>query len=116
MSDLARLKVETRDGVVIASVSGEIDASNAAGVGEELLGSVSNEARGFVIDFGDTHYLDSSGIQLLFELAEKLKNRRLSLRIVAPADSFVREVLGSVSIDDLVKIEPDLDRALSATN
>jgi anti-anti-sigma regulatory factor len=65
-----------------------------------------------VIDFTDTRYLDSSAVQLLFEIAAKVELRRQELRVVAPAGSFVEEVLRAVSLGDAITVEPDLERAL----
>jgi anti-anti-sigma factor len=113
MADLAELAVEERGGTVVARIRGEIDASNRARVGERLLASIPNRAAAVVIDFTDTRYLDSSAIQLLFEIASKVELRRQELRVVAPAGSFVEEVLRAVSLGDTVAVDDDLEKAVS---
>jgi anti-anti-sigma factor len=110
MTELAELRLENRDGTVVARVSGEIDASNAARLSEDLLSAVTNDDRALVIDFTDTRYLDSSAIQLVFEIAAKLELRRQQLRIVAPAGSFAEEVLRTGSLGAAITIEQQGDR------
>ena len=58
--------------MVVARLTGEVDMTNAAYIGDELTKAVPNEALGLVIDLTGTRYLDSAAIELLFELARKL--------------------------------------------
>ena len=108
MTELAKLQVEHRQGVLVAHVAGEIDGSNAADVGERLLGELSNQARGMVLDLSETEYFDSSGVHLLFDMARRLKLRQQELRVVAGQESFAADLLeltgfaGAAPVDDSV--------------
>jgi anti-sigma B factor antagonist len=114
MPELARLSFETDGDVELARVAGEVDASNVADLTRELLDSVSNKSRALVLDLTQTSYIDSSGISLIFDAAARMKNRRLPLRLVVAPKSFVSEVLGAVSMEDSVPIDPAVPDAMRA--
>jgi anti-anti-sigma factor len=114
MSALVGLEVDQRQGVPVVHVSGEIDASNVDDLRDALLRSVSNQDRGLVVDLSETGYLDSSGIQLLFDAAERLRARQLELRVVVPADSFVADVLRVIRLEGRVGVDATLGDAVDA--
>jgi anti-anti-sigma factor len=87
MSLLARVEEERRDDVSIAAIDGEVDASNAREIGERLRTLLSNRDVALVVDLTATAYLDSAGINLLFELSNELRARQQRLRLVVPAAS-----------------------------
>ena len=111
MSELAHLDL-SGDDVVVARLSGEIDLSNAAEVGDELASGVPNSALGLVLDLTATTYLDSSGVHLIFDLAERLRTRQQQLRIVVPAGAPVRRVLRIVELDDTVPVIASVEEAV----
>lgn len=112
MSDLARVEFTARDDVVVARLSGEVDLSNATEVGDELTGGVPNSALGLVLDMTATDYLDSSGIHLVFELAERLRRRQQQLRVVVPAGAPIRRILRIVELGDSVPLDAGVDEAV----
>ena len=89
MSTLEQLELEQRGNVVIAHVSGEVDLSNAASVTDRLIDATPNHTTVLVLDLSGTRYLDSSGVRMLFELAQRLRNRGQELQLVVPDDSHV---------------------------
>jgi anti-anti-sigma factor len=114
MSGLADLSVVEKDGVPVARIAGEVDASNTAGVLRDLLRAVSNQAMGMVLDLTTTTYLDSSGVQLVFDLSERLRARQQGLRIVLADDSLILDVLRVTKLVDLIPIDPTVDSAAAA--
>ena len=108
---LAELRFEPEGDVVIARVEGEVDGSNAAALRASLSEQVPNTALGLVLDLSDTSYLDSSGIQLLFELAAQLRTRRQHLRLVVPDNSPMRRVLELCDVASVAPIDPGADGA-----
>jgi anti-anti-sigma factor len=112
MSELARLEM-SGDDVVVARLSGEIDLSNAAQVGEDLGAGVPNSALGLVIDLTATEYLDSSGVHLVFDLAERLQRRQQQLRVVVPDGAPIRRVLRIVELDGAVPVLATVDEAVA---
>ena len=113
MSELARLEL-SGDDVVVARLSGEIDMSNANEVGDELSSAVPNTALGLVLDLTALTYLDSSGVHLVFDLAERLRTRQQQLRVVVPAGAPIRRVLRIVELDDSVPVLASVDEAEAA--
>jgi anti-sigma B factor antagonist len=87
VSLLARVVEERRDDVAVAAIEGEVDASNASAIGERLRTLLTNRDTALVIDLTGTTYLDSAGINLLFELLNELAARQQTLRIVVPSSS-----------------------------
>jgi anti-anti-sigma factor len=93
MSLLARVVEEQHGDVSIAAVEGEIDSSNVHEVGERLRTLLTNRSTVLVVDLTETTYLDSAGINLLFELAGELTDRQQRLRLVVPAATPVLRML-----------------------
>lgn len=94
---------------ILARLSGDVDLANARSVKERLLEAVPNTASGLVLDLSATHHLDSSGVRLIFELAERLGNRRQELQIVVPGESNIRRVLLLTEVDSVVPMFTSLD-------
>lgn len=93
MSLLARVTEERREDVSIAAIEGEIDSSNAYEVGQRLRSLLTNRDVALVVDLTATTYLDSAGINLLFELSGELADRQQTLRLVVPAGSPIVRML-----------------------
>ena len=85
MSQLAEFDFEERGSVLVASINGEIDGSNASDLRLALADRLPSTASALVLDLSNTSYLDSAGIHTLFELGRRLAARRQSLRLVVPA-------------------------------
>ena len=109
---LAALRIDNVRNVPVGRLSGEVDASNAGELGRRLTSAVPNTAIGMVVDLCETSYLDSSGVQLLFELADRLRRRQQRLYLIVPARSFIGDVLEAVSMGDLARIVRSLSEAL----
>jgi anti-sigma B factor antagonist len=101
--------------VVIARVTGEIDLASADTVGGELATAVPNRALGLVLDLSGTSYLDSSGVSLIFELAERLRRRQQQLRLVVPENAPLRRVLRIVNAAGVLAITASVDEAIAQT-
>jgi anti-anti-sigma factor len=102
------------EGVRVARLSGDIDASHVAELKLKLLGSVRNEDLGLVVDLAGTTYIDSAGVRLLFDLGERLLQRGQALRVAAPPDVPIRRVLAITKLDTLVAVDDDAEVAAAA--
>ena len=58
----------------MARLSGEIDRSNAAELGDRVATAIGDQATGMVVDLSELVFLDSTGIRMLFGLAAQLKS------------------------------------------
>jgi anti-anti-sigma factor len=103
-----------RDAVGVVALSGEVGIVQASSLRERLLRAVRNEDLGLVVDLSDTTYIDSVGVSLLFELAERLSERQLRLAVVLPEAGLVERVLTIVNLGSVAAIRRTVDDALSA--
>jgi anti-sigma B factor antagonist len=113
MNPLADLVGEQRGDLAIASVSGEIDASNRAWIATRLRTLVTNQSTALVIDLSETSYLDSAGIALLFELASELRAHQQQLRLVVAGGSSIARMIKLTGLDATVPVHAALDAALA---
>ena len=93
MSDLATVRCQPEGHRLVARVAGEIDVSNAQEVGASIERAVPKDVHAVVVDLSEIRYLDSSGISLLLRLSERLRARRIDLRLAVPPEAPVRAVL-----------------------
>jgi anti-anti-sigma factor len=111
---LAQVRVDWREGVPVASVDGEVDASNAGELAAELRELVTNRSMLLVVDLGPTQYLDSAGINLLFSLGEELRAHQVVLRLVVDPESPVARMLALTGLDKTTPTYPTVAGALAA--
>jgi anti-anti-sigma factor len=95
---LCRLDVEEDGDTLVARLTGEIALSNAALIGEDIRSRVANHSLGVVLDLAGLTYLDSAGLEVLFDLRRRLESRRQELVIAVPVDSPVRRTLELVGL------------------
>jgi anti-anti-sigma factor len=102
---MARVDVERETGRIVLRIRGEVDISNAGEVSAALEAAVPNTADVMVVDLSGTTYLDSSGVQLLFELAHRVQARRQELRVVVPEGAPIRTVLELTGLPKVVPVD-----------
>jgi anti-anti-sigma regulatory factor len=71
-----------------------------------------NSAIGLVLDLSETTYLDSSGVHLIFDLADALRRRQQALQLVVPPDTFLADVIAAISLAGAARTSPTLAEAL----
>jgi anti-anti-sigma factor len=111
MNELAHLTVDSDTDVIVVTITGEVDLSNAAEITSAIASAAPNEAAGVVVDLSDLSYLDSSGIRMLAELARRLDWRQQTLRVVAPQGSRARKVLTISGTEPVLLLDPSVDAA-----
>ena len=105
MTAHADVEARTVEGIQIVSIRGEIDLSNAIEVRDTIGRVASDEVSVIVVDLSGTDYLDSSGIAMLFRLAERLGHRRQELRLVVPPDSPIRTALELTNLPQTIAVQ-----------
>ena len=93
-------------GVVVASLAGELDLTNARELEERLDGAAPSEAV-LVIDLNLVVFIDSAALHVLFKLAERRPKDRLVL-LMEP-NAAVSRTLDIVRMKDAVGIVASLD-------
>jgi anti-anti-sigma factor len=106
------VELRTDDDVVVARLIGDIDLANTRTIGSIAAGAVANDAAGLVIDLSDATYLDSSGVHLVFDLAERLAARGQRLVLVVPDQARIRRVLDLVNVESVVPVVGTVDDAM----
>ena len=108
------IPVEQHDGVSVARLSGDVEISRAPEVKNELLRVLSNQDFGLVLDLREVTYLDSAGVNVLFEVAERLNSRQQQLMAVVPERALIRRVLTLVNLRSVMETHRTLDGAIAA--
>ena len=113
MSLLAKVSEETHGNVVLAVVDGEIDASNTRDLADRLRSALTNRSTTLVVDLSPVRYLDSAGINMLFEVASDLRERRQDLHLVVPPESPIVRAIAITGLDAAVPTHGDRETALA---
>jgi anti-sigma B factor antagonist len=111
MSELASVSIERTGDIVVAAVSGEIDFSVADDVGRRILVSIDNEDAGLILDLTPLSYTDSAGINLVFDLASRLREHRQTFRIVLPVDSQPWRTFSIVGVETEIPVFETVEQA-----
>ena len=114
MNEQPQSEVSYRDSVGIVSLHGEVDIVQAHELRERLVNAIRNQDLGLVVDLTDATYIDSVGVSLLFELAERLSERQLRLAVVVPEGGLVSRVLRIVNLKSVAVVRGTANEAVSA--
>jgi anti-anti-sigma factor len=114
VSELAAVAISEQDGIVVASVSGEVDISNAGDTLSQVAGAVPNDAHGLVVDFTELEFMDSSGVHMLYELAERLANRQQRFAVILPSDRPPRRAIELSGVEPASWLHEDEASAMAA--
>lgn len=111
MTDAVR--ITTIRGAHVVWLRGDIDLANIKDIALRIAESLS-DARVAIVDLSEVTYLDSSGVQLLFQLSRSLDSQRVPMRIALPLDSHLRRLMQIIDLGATVPIAEDVTRALAA--
>ncbi len=111
---LAQVTLDPRGPVLVAHLAGEVDLSNVEDIRVALVDAVSHDMEYLILDLTATEYLDSTGVRLLFELAERLQGRRQELRLVVDDETLVQRVIMLTQLDQRVPLDVTVDQAIAA--
>lgn len=103
---IATVKVSRTGTDVRLEVSGELDLANAVDVEGEILAAIDNSATSVVVDLTDLRYIDSSGLRILFLLANRLAVLQIDMEVVAPHGTPTRRVIEMSGLDSLTTVSP----------
>jgi len=106
------IEVERLDGIPVARPRGDIDAANASTVREQLAACLDVDTDKLVVDLGETRYVDSAGIDMLFRLGERLRQRRATLLLVIPGDSQLQRLATIVALPSALPVCETVAQAL----
>lgn len=99
--------------VAVVVCSGDVDLIRAPSLRTELMAAVDNRHAGLVIDLTDVDYVDSAGVNVLFEVADELRQHQLGMAVVIPPGSLVERVVTLVDLGSVAPIHRDMKAALA---
>ncbi|HTX29757.1 MAG TPA: STAS domain-containing protein [Solirubrobacteraceae bacterium] len=112
--NIADIQIRGRDGVVVVSITGEVDMSNANDLREAIIDATPNDALGLVLDCTSLAYIDSAGIHLLYRLGDNLRARGQTLRVVIPPTSPASDALRLAGVQRHVDVVGELEEGVRA--
>lgn len=110
---LADVQFRSDERGVVATVTGEVDLSNAEEIGAALVDGTSKDAPALVLDLTAVEYLDSAGIQLIYRLRGDLRARGQLLRLVIPERSPAHDTLRLAGVSHRIETLASVDDALN---
>jgi len=108
------VKVDQHGSFFVARPLGDIDAANAGEMRDQLAGIADGHVQVLILDLSEVPYLDSAGIEMLFQFGERLRQRRGSLRLVIPSDSNLIRLLDIVGLPSIAPVHGTVQQALAA--
>jgi len=113
MTPQANVRISQREGVPVVAVEGEVDIANVGQLRLQVIKAVPNTAPGLVLDLSSTSYLDSRGVHLILEIADRMTTTQQQLRVVAPEGALIRRVLLLTHVEAIVPLDQTLDDAIA---
>lgn len=104
MTELASVSLERKGKIVVATVSGEIDFSEANHVKQRILEWISNEDAALILDLTTLSYVDSAGIHLVFDLAARLREHAQVFKMVLPVHSQPWRTFSIVGVEKQIPV------------
>ncbi len=102
-----------KSGVVVVGVDGQLIVGNRQELKQKVLESLDGGAKKFVIDFGKTGYIDSSGLGVLVSLSKKIREQGGELRL-AGLNEDLQTLFELTKLDTLFAITRTAEEALAA--
>ena len=100
--------------VSLIELDGDIALARAPELRDELRQSVDNQDVGLIVDLTAVRYLDSAGVNVLFEVANELSTRRIALAVVVPEGGLLDRVVELVNLASVARIERTVEEAVAA--
>lgn len=116
MSQIHSLDLERIDHVAVATLSGEVDMSNATPVRQRIAEFVTQEDDALILDLSELSFIDSAGLHAVFGLSAVLEEKRQRLILVVPTGSQVERTLEVVGIPGTISMHLDRDAAMQTAH
>lgn len=106
-----RIDVRHWNDLCLVVIHGEIDLSNADSIAQTIFSSIPNSSAGLVVDLSNVRYLDSAGVNLLFHVFDRLRQRQQQVRLVVPVDNVLQDIILASQISAIIPVYPSLEEA-----
>ena len=111
---MSRVSIVDEDGQIVLRLEGDIDAAQVDAVNSQILGAVDNDAHDVVVDLSKVTYLDSAGIQMLFDLIRRLHAARQGVAVAVPSDSPLATLLKITHLDEACPVAANVEECIDA--
>jgi anti-anti-sigma factor len=111
---VSTLELERLGNASVARPTIDIDASNALDIRDQLTSRLGGNLDHLVIDLSRVRYIDSAGLDMLFRLGERLRQRRARLMLVIPPDSQLLRLARIVGLPRAMGVFETVEEALEA--
>ncbi len=101
-----------KNGVVVLSLSGRLDASNAGVLEQKVLALIDAGERCFVIDCAALHYISSAGLRVLLVAAKRLSST--GKIAVAALNDQIKEVFDIAGFSSIFQVYRTPGEAVAA--
>ncbi len=107
-------QTQTKDssGVLLVRVDGQLVVGNRNELKDLMQRNIESGERRFVLDFGDTGYIDSSGLGALVSIARKVREEGGDIRLSGLNDD-LRSLFELTKLDTLFVISETPEQALA---
>ncbi|MDT5088446.1 MAG: anti-sigma factor antagonist [Mycobacterium sp.] len=110
LEDPIASSIETRDGVAVLAVRGEIDVASAPAFKSAIAEALEGNPEGLVLNLLEVEFLGSVGVRVLLEAQGKIGDGRFAVVARSPAAGRILQLL---SLDELLSVHSTVDEALS---
>ncbi|MCX5677600.1 MAG: STAS domain-containing protein [Candidatus Omnitrophica bacterium] len=106
------MKVETKNGLTVCYVEGEIDINTSPGVKKSFDKLISSKTPKIIINLSRVTYVDSSGLATLVEILKNMRSYGGRLRL-SDMSSKVKSLFEITKLEKLFEIVVDEKEAIS---
>lgn len=110
---LASVRRHRIDGVVVLSVSGEVDLANAPSLRAHLKAAIETAENLVVVNLKDLKYIDSSGIKALLDAHGTFAPRGRSI-VLAAVSPMVQRVWEILRLEQVIPVFPTVATAVES--
>jgi anti-anti-sigma factor len=102
-----RVEITSDDRLIVATVRGEVDLSNALAITDEIVEACGS--RRLILDLSEVSYLDSSGVRMLFDLGRRCAVDDQTVAVLVPPGSPINKLLEVTHVGDVLTLISDMD-------
>src|SRR5689334_17232129 len=102
------IKTQNQEEVSIVKLIGELDASNAILVDQELDRILEKAPRQLWIDGTDINYISSAGLRVFLSHLQDFENKKINL-VFFGLNAKIRNIFNILGLDTLIQIQPDFE-------
>ncbi len=107
----SQVVLESRQGILILSISGEITLETEIPIKNALGGQTLQKGNRLFIDLEKTSYINSTGIKILIELISQYEEMGVTVALVRPVEQ-VRKILALVGLEETLTIYRSMAEAI----